>query len=146
MTDRFRVYSAVFLILRKDDQVLLHRRRNSGYYDGSYGLVSGHIDGNEPFIEALQREAKEEAGIRVGQKDVRFVHAMHRSSPDDGREYVDMFFEATTWRGEPQNMEPHKCDELSWHPLDNLPDNIVPSVKAALENYRKGECYTEFGW
>jgi 8-oxo-dGTP pyrophosphatase MutT (NUDIX family) len=43
-------------------QVLLHKRQNSGFMDGSYSLVSGHVEANESFKQAMIREAHEEAG------------------------------------------------------------------------------------
>ena len=43
-------------------------------------------------------------------------------------------------------MEPDKCSELKWNKIDDLPDNIIPEVKLALENISKVIHYSEFGW
>ena len=45
--ERFKLIPAVFLIFRRGDEVLLLRRANTGYQDGKYGLVAGHLDGDE---------------------------------------------------------------------------------------------------
>lgn len=53
---------------------------------------------------------------------------------------------AKTYLGEIQNIEPHKCDDLSWFKLDNLPKNIVDYVSVALGNYQNNVTYSEFGY
>jgi 8-oxo-dGTP diphosphatase len=68
---------------------------------------------------------------------------MHRKSED---ERVDFFILIKSWSGETINHEPQKCDHLAWFPLDRLPNNIIPYVKRALENYQNGIIYSEFGW
>ena len=68
---------------------------------------------------------------------------MHRISND---ERVDFFLAAETWSGEITNLEPDKCDELRWVPLDQLPENTIPYVRQALENYRNGVWFDSYGW
>ena len=60
---RFTLIAAVHVFLRRGDQVLLLRRHNTGYMDGSYSVVAGHLDSNEEVVAAAIREAQEEAGI-----------------------------------------------------------------------------------
>jgi hypothetical protein len=43
-------------------------------------------------------------------------------------------------------MEPQKCDDLSWFPLDRLPEQMVPYVRRALDNYRRGTLFDTLGW
>lgn len=144
--ERFRLHAAVYLMLMQDDKILLLRRYQTGWQDGSYSLVSGHIDGNESFSQAMIREAKEEAGITIAPEDLRFAQAVHRLDSEDDREYIDMFFVVEKWSGEVTNMEPEKCDELKWYPLNTLPDNFAPGVRAALDSYNDGQAYVEVGW
>ncbi len=143
--DRFKIIPAVYLLLRKDDQVLLLRRYNTGYQDGKYGLVAGHLDGDELARDAMVREAKEEAWITVNADDLDFVHVVHRlSRGESGQERVDLFYEASKWQGEITNMEPHKCDDLSWFPINDLPDNILPLVGRVIKDISKGINYSEY--
>jgi len=51
-----------------------------------------------------------------------------------------------TYAGEIKNCEPHKCDDLDWFDLDNLPENVVDYVKVAIEHYKNNTFYSEFGW
>lgn len=138
---RFKLVLSIYVILIKDGKVLLLRRANTGYEDGKYGLPSGHADGGETARAATAREALEEAGVKIDPGDLKLTHVMHRLQND---ERVDFFFTASMWEGEPKNMEPEKCDDLSWFPLDNLPDNTIPYIRQALENSQNGIHYSEF--
>jgi len=138
---RFKLILSIYLILIKDGKVLLLRRANTGYEDGKYGLPAGHVDGNETARVATAREAKEEAGVDVNPEELNLAHCMHRLQED---ERVDFFFTTDKWEGEPKNMEPEKCDDLSWFPLDNLPPNTIPYIKKALESYQQGVYYSEW--
>lgn len=140
----FKFISAVHLFLIKDGKVLLLRRFNTGYEDGNYSVPAGHIDGNERATQAMVREAREEVGIMINQNDLKMVHVMHRKKSMEER--IDFFFVADKWQGNPKIMEPHKCDDLSWVPIDRLPQNVIPYVRTAVENYRNNTLFSEFGW
>lgn len=146
---RFKIVPACYLVLIKDGRILLLRRYNTGYEDGNYSLVAGHLDGQETFRRAAAREAEEEAGIILNPNDLKVIHVMHRISipnEPDLRERIDVFLIADKWNGEPQNTEPHKCDDLSWFPLDNLPKNVIPYIRQALECVKNNIFYSEFGF
>lgn len=137
--ERLKLRVAVYIILIKEDSIFLSRRFNTGWQDGNYGLPSGHLEPDETIVDALLRETKEEIGINLKKEDVSLVHTMHRKSI-----YIDFYFVAKNWIDEPKNMEPNKCDDLGWFPINNLPENIVPSVKFAIENFKKGVSFSEF--
>lgn len=137
---------AAFLVLKKEDQVLLLKRQNTGYGDGKYGLVSGHVENGESFHQAIVREAKEEAGIIINPKDILQTHVQHRKSLEDRSERVDVYFLVEKWQGEIANTEPHKCAELSWFSLDSFPKNTIKAVREALFNIFNNLPYSEFGW
>ncbi|MGH2480139.1 MAG: NUDIX hydrolase [Ktedonobacteraceae bacterium] len=141
--ERFKLISAVHLFLLRTDTVLLLRRFNTGYEDGNYSVVAGHLDGDEEIKAAMRREAREEVGIELADADLHVVGVMHRKSHD---ERIDFFLAANRWAGEARNCEPHKCDGLTWFGLDDLPENVVPYVRRALENYRAGRWFDSFDW
>lgn len=136
---------ASYLILLKDNQVLLMRRQNTGYEDNNYCFIAGHVEPNETFTEAAIREGKEEVGVILKPEDVKVVHVMHRKS-HDGSERVNVFFLAQKWEGEPKNLEPEKCDDLAWFALGNLPQNTIPYISLVLKYMRKKVFYSEYGW
>ncbi|MCM1988230.1 NUDIX hydrolase [Oceanirhabdus seepicola] len=144
MKKRFTMPVAVHLFLIKDRSILLLRRFNTGYEDGNFSVVAGHIDGDENYIDAMIREAKEEAGITIYKNQIEPIQVMHRKNVD--REGIDYFFVAKQWSGEIKNMEPNKCDLLEWFDLDNLPYNMVAYIKEAIRKYQEGSKFTDFGW
>ena len=142
---RFKLIAAVYLILRKDDEILLLRRANTGYQDGKYSLIAGHMDGDELASKAIIREAQEEAGIVIKKEQLKFVRLAHRLTRNDpGQERIDIFSEAENWGGVPAIMEKNKCDDLSWHSLASLPSNIVPLVGLVLDDVAHGIAYSEY--
>lgn len=142
--ERFKLVPTSFLVLTRDDKILLLRRFNTGHMDGYYSMVAGHLDGNETFIQAAVREAKEESGIDIKEGDLEVVHVMHRKCPDEER--IDIYIKAKKWKGEPKNLESHKCDDLRWFELDKLPKNTVDYVRQAIDSIRNKIFYSEFGW
>jgi ADP-ribose pyrophosphatase YjhB (NUDIX family) len=143
-TARFKLLSAVCLIVRRNDQMLLLRRANTGYQDGNYGLIAGHLDGNELATQAVAREAREEAGIIVRVSDLRLVHTVHRLDTGISPERIELYFETTVWQGEPANTEPEKCSEVSWHSITALPPDIIPLVRQVLRHVAAAEPYSEY--
>lgn len=131
------------LILRKKDKVLLSLRKNTGYFDECYGLVSGHVEDEEPASLAMIREAKEEANLIIHPESLKVVHLMHRKT---NRFNIDIFFECTSWSGEIANLEPNKCAELNFFSLENLPNNLIPYIRQALHAVLQGTVYSEGGW
>lgn len=138
--------TAVYLILRDGDRILLARRANTGYQDGLYSVPAGHIDANELPTEALVREIKEEIGIAIHPAHARFVHISFRPKHDATGDRVDYYFEARQWEGEVTNQEPHKCDDLRWVSVAELPENTSPHVRAALEAVERGEAFSELSF
>jgi 8-oxo-dGTP diphosphatase len=142
--NRFTLKCAVYLFLLKDNEILLSRRFNTGWMDGKYSLIAGHIDGNESVSEAMIREALEEGKIRISNRDLKPATVLHRKTPET--EYVDFFFVARKWEGELKIGEPEKCDDLRWFDLNDLPDNLLPYIKEAFDNYKNRVPFSLNGW
>lgn len=140
--DRFKITPASYLILTRDNEILLSRRCNTKYFDGCYGFPSGHLEGEETFKQAMIRESKEEIDADLSPADLELIHVMNRKMPDNER--VDLFFAVRNFSGEIRNREPEKCDDLKWFGFDSLPPKIVPSVRRAIDCFRKGIIYSEW--
>jgi 8-oxo-dGTP diphosphatase len=142
--ERFKLRSAVYLIPVQNNQILLSRRYNTGYMDGMYSLIAGHLDGDESVTQAMVREAREEGNLIIYEKDLQPATVLHRKS--GGQEYVDFFFKVNKWLGNPLIMEPDKCDDLSWYPLQDLPKNTLPYIRVALFNLSNQIAFSAYGW
>ena len=139
--ERFKIIPSVYLVLIKNNKILLSRRYNTGYFDNNYSFPAGHLDGEETLKQAMAREAKEEIGIVLDSADLELIHIMNRQIPDNER--VDFFFTVKKWQGEPKIMESEKCDDLNWFELNNLPQNIIPYIEQAIDSFRKNIIYSE---
>ena len=143
---KFKIIPASYLVLIKNNNILLLRRYNTGYEDGNYSFVAGHLEGEETFREAMAREAREEAGIILDPDWLKVVHVMQRSKIGNNGERVDVFLTADEWKGNIGNLEPDKCDDLGWFPVDHLPDNTIPFIRQAIKCINNNIFYSEFGF
>lgn len=149
MKERFTSRAAVMLLLTREgesgEEILLQRREGTGYRDGYYDLcAAGHVEAGEPLTRAMAREAYEELGIVIEPSELRFVCLIHKLS--GGEEYMNAYFRAESYLGEPTVCEPTKCGGLGWYPIDALPSPMVEDRIDAVENYRLGITYGEYGW
>lgn len=141
---RHKAILAVYLVLIKDHEILLHLRKNSGYEDGNYSLVAGHVEADESLVQAMMREAKEEIGIDIDREDLLLATTIHRRAEDGER--VDFFFRVHKWKGEIQNLEAEKCGEVRFFPLDHLPENLIDYVRRGIRKSSANEPYGEEGF
>jgi|SRR3989338_1109026 len=137
---RFVFNAAVSLLIIKAGKVLLTRRSNTGWEDGKYALVGGHIEDNETVFDTAVREAEEEVGITLNLKYLKVVHTMH----DSKYNYIGFFLIATKWKGKPIIKENDKIDDISWFPLNHLPSNIPAQNMQGLNGYLRKIQFSEF--
>jgi ADP-ribose pyrophosphatase YjhB (NUDIX family) len=143
-SERFRPYFAVYLVFKKEDKILLLKRQNTGYMDGNYSMVAGHVDEGESYLDAAIHEAKEEAGVDIEKQDLSLVFLNHNTEKD--RTTVSVYLEVKKYSGEIYNAEPDKCADLSWFEMDKLPENLTPHVRYAIEKMNLGINFGEFGF
>lgn len=145
-TDRFKLRAAVYVLPRREGRVLLALRQNTGFGDGLYGVVGGHLDGGEGARVALAREGLEEAGMIITPDLLIPRLTSHRSAVETFDEAIDFFFDLHEWDGEITNTEPHKCAGFLWAYPHDLPANTIPYIRHAITAIAAGKTYTEFGW
>lgn len=139
--EEFSVKITVGLILIKDNKVLMLRRKNTGYMDGMYAFVAGHVERGESLKQAMIREAKEEAGIILKEEDLEYVCAIRKKSHE---EYINFFFRAENYDGVPHIIEKEKCDVMKWIDMDSIPENSIDAEKRAIFNMSNGIVMDEY--
>ncbi len=131
--------AAIFLILKKDNKVLLMKRKNTGWMDGHYGLPAGKVDDNESAVDAAVREANEELGLDLTEDkvDLAFTSFVNYIKARRFTNWIYYFFKVD-WSGqEPKNMEPNKSEEIEWfHSLEGL--ELTPLVRETFQDIDKG--------
>ena len=119
-------------------EILMLKRAGTGYFDGYYDLPGGHLEAGEDIFDGMIREAKEEIGIKLKRDDMEIIHIYHKYI----KGMLKFVFKADKYEGTPINNEPEACEKIEWIELDNLPENIVPSIKEELENIQNGVYYS----
>ncbi len=141
---KFKACVAVYGVLERDGEILMLRRKGSGYRDGQLSLPAGHLDGDDDAVSGLIRELNEELCLTVRRQDVALAKVLHRrreSAQDE--EYVDLIFRVSAWQGEPQIGEPDKCGELVWVNPTALPADVVDYIRQALNTTTN---FAALGW
>ena len=140
-TIKLPIVAHVFLL--RSGSILLARRCNTGFKDGNYGPVGGHLDGGESVTQAAIRECREEIGVEIEPADMRVIGVTHYNSPDG--EGIDFFLSASQWTGDPYPRA--ECDDVQWYSPDALPKNTIPFVRRAIAHHLVGGVwFDELGW
>lgn len=149
MEERYKSLVSVHLILTRTSgnvrEILLQKRKNTGYMDGFYTLgASGHLEDNESVRDAVVRETMEELNVKVNPQDLELVTISHEKTED--HTYLRLFFHTEIYEGKVSIGEPDRCEEISWYDIDKLPENIVPHLKMEIDNFKNNKIYDEKGF
>jgi 8-oxo-dGTP diphosphatase len=125
------------VLVMRSGRVLLGRRKGS-HGEGYYAAPGGHVEFGESFEQAARREVSEETGLEIA--DLRLLSVgNYLFKRDDGeRHYIDVDFVCEAPAGEPQLVEPEKCDGWEWYDLDDLPQPLFIVTQRMIESLRSG--------
>ena len=139
----YQVYSFIFrpltlgvrIMMMQDGKVLLVRHT---YLEGWF-MPGGGVKRNETLDQAARREAHEEVGAQLNEISLMgaYTHFLEWKSDHNILFFSDDF----TLNGR----HDREIAEARFFPLDNLPDNLYPSHRRRLEEYRAGEKPEQFG-
>ena len=125
------------VMIFKDDRVLMGKRLGS-HGEGQYSFAGGHMEYMESFEDCARREVLEETGIEI--KNIRFLMVANVKQYDL-KHYVHLTLLADWKNGDPEVLEPNKCEEWLWFDLDNLPEPMFDMCIKSFEAYKNGQCY-----
>ncbi|MEN9647660.1 MAG: hypothetical protein RLY57_464 [Candidatus Parcubacteria bacterium] len=124
----------VGIMILKEGKVLLGKRKSS-HGSGQYAFPGGHFEYMESFEQSALRELSEECGIKIQNLRFQFLANLTEYTP---KHYVHVGLIAEWKSGEPEILEPEKCDGWNWYNLDNLPSPLFKACELAFESYKTG--------
>lgn len=143
MRDKTHVLpSAVLIVFKKNDRILMGRRKNGRYANGFLCPPAGGLESGESFAQAAIREAREEVGVVISVDQLKPFHFMYCRNLQ-GLEWLNMYFLVEDWVGEFVIAEPDKCSELIWVDASELPNDVVPEIKQGIIYGLLGTFYSE---
>ena len=132
-----RPHVGMGVLVMRQGRVLLGRRRGS-HGDGYYAAPGGHIEFGESFEETARREVREEAGLEIADLRLLSVGNYIFNREDGARHYIDIDCVCEAATGDPQLMEPEKCEGWDWYDLDDLPGPLFIVTQRMIESLRSG--------
>lgn len=120
----------VGVLVIEDGRVLLGRRKGS-HGAGSWSAPGGHLEFGESIDDCARREVLEETGMQIC--ELRHGPFTNDIFHVERRHYVTVFVLASRESGEPEVIEPDKCEGWAWFDWDHLPEPLFEP----LANLRK---------
>lgn len=140
MSDTPQIRVGIGVMIIRDGKILLGKRKNA-HGDGEYAFPGGHLEYMESFEGCARRETQEETGIEIQNIRFQFLLNMKTYAP---KHYVHIGVLADWKSGEPQVLEPDKCESWEWYPLDQLPAPLFEACRFSIESYHTGRMYYDF--
>lgn len=124
------------IMVFKDGRVLLGLRKNS-HGAGEYAWPGGHLEFMESIVDCAKREVKEETGIEI--TNIKFLRFLNFKA--HGKHYADIGMIANWVTGEPQVLEPEKCESWGWYDPNNLPQPLFGTLPSYFEALKTGQVF-----
>ena len=139
MEEAQRPKVGIGVMIIKDGKILLGKRKGA-HGAGEYAFAGGHLEYMESFAQCAQREVKEECGIEIENIRFQLVANAKGYAP---KHYVHIGLIADWKSGEPQVLEPEKCEGWDWYDPEALPSPMFELSALAVRFYKTGEQYQD---
>ena len=125
--------AAMGILWNEEKGLLLEKRTDTG----DWCTPGGAIELGESLEEALRREIKEETNLDFSAFTLFDIHANTHMVYPNGDEvyYTDIVYEINDFYGEPKPDSESK--ELKFFPLNDLPDNIMPTQAGYIISFAR---------
>jgi len=125
------------VIVNNRGEVLLTKRsQKTRNEQGKWETPGGAVKFGEKREEAVKREMMEELGVEI--EIVRVIHTSDEILTDQKQHWVPTcYLVKIKTNQEPKIMEPEKCDEIRWFPLNKLPENLSYVTTLDLAAYQQ---------
>ena len=124
----------VSAVIIRGGRLLLGRRRGS-HGAGAYAFPGGKPKPGESPADALAREIREETGLTC--TAISPITWTSEVFAEDGLHFVTLHHQAEVAAGEPQLLEPQKCDGWGWYRWDDLPQPLfTPAANLIATGWR----------
>lgn len=120
------------VIVVNKDKVLLGKRKNA-HGEGTWAFPGGHLELYETFEDCAIREVREETGLDVNLIDRFPKIATNDFFKKEDKHYVTLFMRARYAHGEPQRIEPDKCEGWKWFGWQEMPNPLFVPVQNLIK-------------
>lgn len=120
----------VGVIVIKNQELLLGKRKGSTG-KGEWSLPGGHLEYKETVDDCAKRELFEETGLKA--LKLR-LGPWSNDIIDEEKHYITIFVFVKQFEGEPQLMEPDKCEGWQWFDLKELPSPLFTPLDSLIKS------------
>jgi mutator protein MutT len=125
------------VIVDHEGKVFLAKRgREARNETGKWEFPGGSVEFGETLEQAIVREVIEEYGFTIQAQEL--LDVVDHLIPAENQHWVSPTFICKVKSGTPSIREPHKCDEIGWFALDQIPvDQLTIASRKSLDSFRK---------
>lgn len=121
--------TGVGVLIFRDGKLLLGRRKGS-HGAGDWSAPGGHLEFGESPDDCARREVLEETGLQLNTlQNGAFVSDIF---PEVNKHYITLLVVSHDASGEPQLLEPEKCEGWQWFAPEALPEPLFAPLRSWL--------------
>lgn len=125
-------HESVVIVMNEKNQILLQKRSYKRHnYPGKWGLMAGHVmSGDTPKSTAV-RELKEEIGLEVYQKDLRFIE-IYVKNVNSNKAFIYIYLVKTNKKESEYIIQKEELSEVKYFNIDTLIKRIKRNDKTLV--------------